>query len=167
MSMFVHLAPASKLDRIRRTGIRQSRRTLPRPSGVYAVPVTTNYYISHQWLRELRRAGQGGTIAGIYFGIPDDELVWLGHYGGGHRQCTATEAAAAFLHGEAVEGWEVIIPRAIQPGEIHRFKSLPQVIGWRYSPGAKGKRPFCGCSFCTKGLFGARRLRQRFGDGEN
>ena len=40
------------------------------------------------------------------------------------------------------EGWEVIIPRRIAAKEIQRVRSLPQVIGWRFFPGAKGKRPF-------------------------
>ena len=41
---------------------------------------------------------------------------------------------------------------------------LPQVVGWRYFPAAKGKPPFCTCKFCTRGEYGARRLRERLGD---
>jgi hypothetical protein len=64
-------------------------------------------------------------------------------------------------NGENLEGYEVTIPRRIERTEIHRAKVLPQVIGWRYYPGAHGKKP-CGCSFCQRGNYGARRLREEF-----
>jgi hypothetical protein len=57
----------------------------------------------------------------------------------------------------------VVIPRRIESGEIHRVRALPQVLGWRFSPDAKGKRPFCTCKYCTRGEFGARKLRARLG----
>ena len=163
MAMFVHFAPESVLARIRRRGIARSRRRARGqvPDGTYAVPVTRDFYISHQWLRELKRRS-GGTIAGVYFRIPDDELVWVGHYNQAHRQMTAVEAVAVFMSSESREGWEVIIPRRIEAREIHRTKALPQLLGWRYFPDAKGKPPFCPCEYCTRGDFGARRLRARF-----
>ena len=73
MATFVHLAPESAVDRIRRSGIRRSR-TRYGESGVYASPVMQSYFATHQWLRELKRFG-GRTIIGIYFRIPDDEVV--------------------------------------------------------------------------------------------
>jgi hypothetical protein len=54
----------------------------------------------------------------------------------------------------------VIVPRRIEAREIQRIRALPQVVGWRYHPGAKGTRP-CACSYCTRGDYGARRLRER------
>jgi hypothetical protein len=163
MAIFVHLTLETGLARIRRTGISRSRRKRGElPRGVFAVPVTRNFYISHQWLRELKRRN-GGTLIGIYFRIPDDELVWVGHYNQAHRPITAAEAVREFMAAEKREGWEVIIPRRIEINEIHRTKSLPQVLGWRYFPEAKGKPPFCTCEYCTRGDYGARRLRARFG----
>src|SRR5262245_53459588 len=51
MAMFVHLAPESRIALIRRNGIRRLRRAVGNlPGGVYAVPVTRNFYVSHQWL---------------------------------------------------------------------------------------------------------------------
>jgi hypothetical protein len=80
MAQFVHLTSESDLARIRRDGINRSRRTrLELPRGVFAVPITRNFFISHQWLRELKRCS-GGMVAGIYFRIPDDEPVLVGHY---------------------------------------------------------------------------------------
>jgi hypothetical protein len=163
MAMFVHLAPESRIALIRRNGIRRLRR--PRgdfPSGVFALPVTNNFYISHQWLRELKRRNQG-SIAGVYFRIPDDEQVWVGHYGQGHRWMSAAEAVKEFIAAKDAQGWEVIVPRRIEADEIHRVRRLPQVVGWRYSPSAKGKPPFCTCKFCIQSEYGARKLRERLG----
>jgi len=132
------------------------------PGGIFAVPVTRNFYVSHQWLRELKRRTQG-PIAGIYFRVPDDERVWVGHYNQGHQWMSASEAAGEFMVAEDAKGWQVIIPRRIEASEIHRIRQLPQVIGWRFSPSAKGKPPFCTCKFCIRGDYGASRLRERLG----
>lgn len=163
MAMFVHLAPESRTALIRRNGIRRLRRASGNlPGGVFAVPMTRNFYVSHQWLRELKRRNQG-RIAGIYFRIPDEEGVWVGHYNQAHRWMSASEAVAEFTAAQDAQGWEVIIPRRIEASEIHKIRSVPQVIGWRFFPSAKGKPPFCTCKFCTRGDFGARRLRERLG----
>jgi hypothetical protein len=163
MAMFVHLAPESRIALIRRNGIRRLRRaSADFPGGVFAVPVTRNFYVSHQWLRELKRRNQG-PIACVYFRIPDDERVWIGHYNQAHRWMSAAEAVAEFMAAEDANGWEVVIPRRIEASEIHKTRRVPQVIGWRFSPSAKGKPPFCTCKFCTRGDYGARRLRERLG----
>jgi hypothetical protein len=163
MPMFVHLAPESRVALIRRNGIGRLRKGIgERPDGLFAMPVTRNFYVSHQWLRELKRRGQG-VVAGIYFRISDSESVWVGHYGQAHRKMTAAEATAEFMAAENREGWEVIIPRRVEAKAIHRVRSLPQVVGWRYSPGAKGKPPVCTCRYCTRGEYGSARLRARLG----
>lgn len=160
MAMFVHLAKASDVPHIRRVGIRrQRRRSGDFPGGVFAVPLTNDFQISHQWLRELKR-WKHGPIAAVYLRIADDEPVWVGHYHRQHRWLTAAEAVAGFMKGDDVLGWEVVIPRRVSASEIHRTARLPQVIGWRYFPGSKGQRPFV-CACCTRGEYGARRLRQR------
>jgi hypothetical protein len=163
MPLFVHLAPESRVALIRRNGISRLRTASgERPGGVFAVPVTGDFYVSHQWLRELKRRGQG-AISGVYFRLSDEEPVWVGHYSLSHRQMTAAQAVAVFHAAEDRQGWEVVIPRRVGAREIHRVRSLPQVVGWRYSPGAKGKPPFCTCKYCTRGEYGARQLRERFG----
>lgn len=161
MPIFVHLAPESRTRQIRRNGIRHSRYALPQlPRGVFAVPVTANYYLSHQWLRELKRSGRGPIVA-VHFRIHDAERVWVGHYGNAHQEMAAAEAVSEFMSPDAREGWEVIIPRSIDAAEIHRVRFVRQVLGWRYFPTAKGQRPFCACKFCTRGMYGARKLRRR------
>jgi hypothetical protein len=161
MAMFVHLTTESRIPRIRRNGIARQR-TGTSIEGVYAVPVTRNFYASHQWLRELKRRNQG-PIAGIYFRVPDEQLVWVGHYGQARRCVTAAEAIAEFTKADDPLGWEVVVPRRIEATEIHKTRRLPQVIGWRFSPKAKGKPPFCTCKFCTRGDYGSATLRRRLG----
>ncbi|HEX4124549.1 MAG TPA: hypothetical protein VHY37_07460 [Tepidisphaeraceae bacterium] len=163
MAMFVHLAPESRVATIRRNGIARLRAAAGQtPKGVFAVPVTRNFYVSHQWLRELKRRSQG-TISAVYFRISDDQPVWVGHYGRAHRWLSAAAAVAEVSAAEDPLGWGVVIPRRIGAGEIHRTRNLSQVIGWRFHPKAKGKPPFCTCKFCTRGEYGAAKLRARLG----
>lgn len=126
------------------------------------MPVTRNFYASHQWLRELKRRN-GASISGVYFRIPDDHPVWIGHYGKLHQKMSVAEAISLFLDSDDPMGWEIIIPRRIEATEIRRIRQLPQVIGWRFSPKAKNKPPFCICKFCTRGDYGAAKLRKRLG----
>lgn len=160
--MFVHLTREDRVSRILRAGLGRLRRgTSTLPSGIYATPVTRNFYVSHQWLRELRRRGPS-PVAAIYFRIDDEEPVWVGHYGGRHQQMRAAEAVSTFLSADVKEGWEVLIPRRIGPQEIHRVRGLRQIVGWRYYPGAHGRKP-CACDFCTRGAIGGARIRRRLG----
>ena len=156
MAMFVHLTPEKNLKAILRSGItalrKKPRHRLPawgpfEHGGVYATPVTRNFYVSHQWLRELKRGGQR-TVCAVYFRIPDYEWVWVGHYNQNHRVMPAAEAAALMTSSESWEGYEVIIPRKVLRSEIHRTRQLPQVIGWRYMPGAH-KLSTCMCIVCN------------------
>jgi hypothetical protein len=163
MSMFVHLTPESRVALIRRDGLGRVRKgSGSRPGGLFAMPVTRDFFVTHQWLRELRRSGQGPMV-GVCFRLPDDEAVWVGRYNEVHRRSTAAQATAEFLGSGDRMGWEVIIPRRIAAGEIRRIRPLRQLVGWRFFPGAKGRPPFCTCKFCTRGEYGARRLRERLG----
>jgi hypothetical protein len=163
MALFVHLAPESQLERIRRNGISRMRRAVGSiPRGVFAAPVTSNFYVSHQWVRELKRRNKG-PIAGVYFRVPDEQQVYMGHYGQAHRWLSAAEAMAQFASADDPLGWEVVIPRRIEAKEIHRTRRLAQIFGWRFYPKAKGKPPFCTCKFCTRGEYGAAKLRKRLG----
>jgi hypothetical protein len=183
MPVFVHLTSHRNLASIRRGGIGAIKKRL-RTRGVYALPVTPNFQVSHQWLRELRRQG-GGTIFGVYFRIPDGEPVEIGHYDSLHLPTTAAEAVALMMSAEeqdpgaaraadkaskavregrklpaSPEGFEVIVPRVIAPSEILRVKALPQVVGWRYRPGANGSKP-CICMCCERGSYGVNKLLRR------
>jgi hypothetical protein len=155
--VLVHLTSQRNVARIRRRGIAMSLRGRRR-HGVYAMPVSPSFYLSHQWLRELRRGG-AGAIVGVYFRIADDERVEVGHYNSGHVAMTAAGAAGLIMAaGRDAEGYEVIIPRRISASEIRRVKALPQVVGWRYFPASKGKRP-CACLCCERGAYGIQKLQ--------
>ncbi len=164
MALFVHLAPEKETDSIRRGGIKPRRLKRPLAEGydriVFAMPITVDFYVSHQWLRELKRRGQR-TIVGVYFRIPDEQLVMVGHYNQNHQVLSASEAVGIVFNAEQTEGFEVIIPRKIEPTEIQKINSVPQVTGWRYYPGAKGKKP-CGCPYCTKGDINSKRIREAY-----
>ena len=68
----------------------------------------------------------------------------------------AAEAVAEFTAAEDPQGWEVVIPRRVEAGELHRVRHLPQVVGWRFFPESKGMPVFCTCRFCTRGEYGSR-----------
>jgi hypothetical protein len=155
MPLFVHLAPESAIKRIRRSGIRRLRKTPSGARALFAMPVTRNFYVSHQWLRELKRF-HSGPIFGIYFRVPDDEPVLAGRFNQPHQPMTAAQAAA-LVTGEATPGFEVLLARAILPSEIHRIRALPQTIGWRYYPESHGRKP-CPCVYCQRGEYGGRKI---------
>jgi hypothetical protein len=46
---------------------------------VWSFPVTPNYAVSHQWLRELKRE-DAKTLIAVVFRIDDDEPVFVRHY---------------------------------------------------------------------------------------
>lgn len=141
MAMFVHLAPASRVALIRRSGIRRVRRARDGfPGGVFAVPVTRNFYMSHQWLREMKRRNLG-PLVGVYFRIPDRERVWLGHYGRRHRWMSATEAAGVFARAEDSQGWEVVIPPRSSRRSCTASDRSRRWLGGasRHSPRASGR----------------------------
>jgi hypothetical protein len=155
MAMFVHLAPEKRAKAMVRSGIR-----LAKGRGVFAMPVTRNYFVSHQWLRELKRGGQK-TFVAVHFRIPDDQRVQVGHYGKAKVTVTAAEAAGLVMRAGDAEGYEVTIPRAIRPREIHAVRAVRQVVGWRYFPGAHTRRPCC-CPVCQpRGEIRSRKLRER------
>jgi hypothetical protein len=151
MATFVHLADAKNLKRIKSNGIRAGKK------GVFCAPVTRNFGVTHQWARELKRTGVKSLIC-VQFRIPDDEVVSLGKYNGEKVQLTAAEAIATVAVHTAPFGLEVICGRRILPREIMRMYPAPTIVGWRYYPEAKGKKPFCHCRFCNRGEIRAQRL---------
>ena len=167
MPLLVHLAAEKDVQRIRRGGIRCRSKGWNRLWGVFSMPVVPNFYVSHQWLRELKRRGQR-RICGVYFRIPDDEEVWVGHYienqSAHGLQLPCAEAVKLIERAESQLGYEIIVTRAIKAKEIKKVRHLPQVVGWRYAPDARS-RPICTCPICLpRGQIKSRRLRARFGD---
>jgi len=157
MPILVHIALEKDIGSIRRAGIRIGKYR----DGIYAMPVLKNFMVSHQWLRELKRSG-GRTLCAVHFRIPDGETVLMGHYSREQVQLTAAQAAHAIMHAADPLGMQIIVPRAIAPKEIHAIRSVPQVVGWRYFPGAHARRP-CGCPYCqSRGAIKSRKIREEF-----
>ena len=87
MPRFIHLAPESVVKRIRRNGIQPtnirwwgSRWHLPGTDRlVWSFPVTPNYAVSHQWLRELKRFG-AKTLVAVVFRIDECSRVTIARF---------------------------------------------------------------------------------------
>jgi hypothetical protein len=161
MATLVHLTSATRLRRILRAGIKPEATGFG-ASGVFAMPVTPNYVVSHQWTRELRKWGRGRIVA-VYFRVPDDEPVKVGRYNRPHEDMTAAQAVATLMRqGDDALGYEVIIPHGIPPQAITRTRLISSRVGWRHYPGAHSRRP-CGCPACvTRGEYNSRRLREKY-----
>jgi hypothetical protein len=151
MPRFIHLAPESVVKRIRRNGIQPTkirgwgrRWHLPGIDRlVWSFPVTPNYAVSHQWLRELKRWGVK-TLVAVVFRIDDDEVVFARHSRGIPREMSAAAAVGIiFSHPEPL-GYEVMIPRRIKPIEIVAVRHVAQKLGWRKIPGTQ-KASICPC----------------------
>lgn len=170
MANFIHIADEKNAKSIQRNGL-----LLPRWKphfaeteivryGIFALPVVSNFMITLQWVRELKRSGFNVAV-GVYFRIPDEEAVWAGAYNQPKQLVSAAKATAMLSESDAL-GFEVIIPRTIKPSEIRHVRAIPQGIGWRYFPQAKGKPPFCGCSYCQRGNIKSKRLQTQYKERE-
>ncbi|GAA2239600.1 hypothetical protein GCM10010232_28160 [Streptomyces amakusaensis] len=165
MAMFVHLTSAANAPRIRRSGIRAVGHGQGGARGVYCFPVLPSYTLTHQWLRELARFGSRGGLVAVHVRLDDEQRVLVGRYGDrlldAQAAVPASEAVRRIAALEDPRGWEVFVPRAVRPREIHRVRTAPQVSGWRFVPDAHGTRP-CTCFGCrVRGGYGSRRLRER------
>ncbi len=157
VNMLVHLTDEKNSRRIKRAGIVKGKGC----NGVYFMPVTQNYFISHQWLREIRRNG-ARVLVGVYFRLPSDERVWAGRYYEPHQHMSLGEAIRILETSSEQLGYEMFVERKIKPSEIVRIRCLPQKIGWRYQPHAHGKTP-CPCPICLpRGDIRSRSIRERY-----
>ncbi len=154
MPTLVHLADEKKAKMILKSGLKPGKYT-----GIYCMPVLQNFYVTHQWLRELKSSGVK-TIVGIYFKIDPSEMVYAGKYGEKHKHITLGKAIADIMSLEDPLGYELIIDRKIESKEISRIKQLPQTVGWRYMPDSHNRKP-CICEFCLRGTIKGARLRKK------
>ena len=169
MPRFIHLAPDSVVKRIRRNGIQPTsirgwgpRWRLPGTDRlVWSFPVTPNYTVSHQWLRELKRGG-ARTLAAVVFRIDDDEAVFARHYSENPREMSAAAAVGIILSHPEPLGYEVMIPRRIRPSEIVAVGHVAQKLGWRRIPGTQ-EALICTCPMCVPpGTVKSARRRAQF-----
>jgi hypothetical protein len=144
MSLLVHLTAEKNVAAIRRSGIKPGRWF----GKIFAMPMLQNFFVTHQWLRELRRRGQR-SYCGIYFRVPDNEIVWFGHYNSDHVEISAAAAVGIIMKAKDPLGMQIVVERRIAVKEIVKIRPLSQVIGWRYFPRAHGKE-LCLCPCCIR-----------------
>ncbi|MFP5288618.1 MAG: HEAT repeat domain-containing protein [Thermoanaerobaculia bacterium] len=156
MPTLVHITNEKNAARIERSGIAASKWR----GVVYFMPVLQDHFISHQWLRELKRRG-ARVLVGVYFRLPSSETVWIGKYDEPHRQVPLGEAIGILRSLPDPLGFEMFVERKIEPREIVKVRHLPQKIGWRYKPRAHGTKP-CGCSACQRGRYGSRKIQDSY-----
>jgi hypothetical protein len=158
MVMLVHVTAATLEPKIMRSGLRAAY-------GVYAFPVLPSHTLTHQWTREIMKWKRQPMI-GVYFRIPDDEVVSFGRYGAVQRTLPAARAVGEIREESDPRGFQVIINRTIRPKDVTRITPLRGVLGWRHKPDAHGRKP-CGCPGCVAtGEPGGRKLRLRYERGE-
>jgi len=174
MPRFIHLAPEPLIRRIRRNGIQPTsirgwgpRWHLPGVDRlVWSFPVTPNYAVSHQWLRELKREG-AKTLIAVVFRIDDDEPVFVRHHREVPRAMTAAAAVGIILSQPEPLGYEVMIPRRIKPSEIVAVRHVAQKLRWRTIPGTQ-KAPICSCPVCVPpGTVKSARRRVHFEEAQD
>jgi hypothetical protein len=157
MASFLHLTDDKLAARLVRLGIRPQKTSIKGTKGVYCTPVSRDHFRSHQWIRELKRTGVK-SIHCIQFKVPDSTWVYIGRYNQEHLRMTASESVQTFnMHSEGL-GLEIIIPCRIEAKWITHSYIPAQLIGWRYYPEAKGKKPFCHCRYCNRGQIRASRI---------
>ena len=156
MAVFIHLTDEKYLKRILANGISFSK-IKSEIRGIYCFPVLKDFYLTHQWSRELKRRGIRSFVC-IQFKINDDENVLVGKYNGDHLTMSASQSIGTILEHIDPMGLEIIVKRKIKRNEITRIYAAPKLIGWRYYPSAKGKKPFCHCKYCNRGEIRANRL---------
>jgi hypothetical protein len=159
MAVLVHLMPEKLAASAVRNGLRRG------DHGLFCMPVLPNYFVSHQWMRELKRGRGQRTFVAVSFRVRADERVRVGHYNQRHLRTTVGKAIADIMRAEDARGWEMILDRSIAPKEILSVRPVAKVVGWRYLPGAHD-RPPCGCDYCQRGLYGGGKLRRRFNERE-
>jgi hypothetical protein len=155
MPLLVHITAEKNVKGMMRAGIKQGQ------AGVYCMLVLQDYFISYQWLREMKRHRPGRLVA-VYFRINSQEMVGVGHYSARPQLVTLAEAIHTIMTAADPQGSQIIIPRSIAPQEIHKVRHLRQTVGWRYMPYAHGKL-FCTCPSCIpRGQIKGRKLREYY-----
>jgi hypothetical protein len=91
--------------------------------------------------------------------------VYIRKLGGAHKRKALPDAIKEIWDAEDKSGYELVLDNKVEPGNIIAIKSLPQHIGWRYSPNSHGTKP-CNCEFCLRGQINGRKTKRRLDEKE-
>ena len=162
MAQLVHITSEESGKKILRGGINK------RYNGgfVYFMPVMQDFYVSHQWARELKRGGIK-CFSAVYFTLPDDEIVWHGKYNVNHSQDKLSVAIGKFKLEIDQMGYEFYVGQRIDQADIKKVIGIPRPMGWRYYPSSHNKKP-CFCPACLRfGEYGSSKNRKAWNDNNN
>src|SRR5580765_8966926 len=115
MAVLVHLAPEKARASIERNGVKSSPAFGRWPKGVYAMPVLPDYFVSHQWMRELKRSG-ARTFLGARFRLPAREEVYVGHFSSEPLVLPLSRAFRIIMAAPDARGYQILVPRSIRAG---------------------------------------------------
>lgn len=153
MPTLVHLAPEPLRRRIERSGLRGRGWSMPvggervwLEEAVFAMPVSADFWTTHQWLRELRRRSRN-RLVGVYFRLPSETVVYVGRFGQEHRAVPLRVAVAAVR--ESPAGAEIVIPGCVGVSAIRDVRALRQDVGWVETPEARSHYD-CMCRMCLR-----------------
>ena len=108
MAQFIHLFDESDAASIKRGGIRVEKTKWRKLNGVFLFPLTENFVIAHQWMRELRRR-RGQALLAARIRLKDTERVLLGKYNEDHIETTAARALGIVRQHHDPMGLQVIL----------------------------------------------------------
>jgi hypothetical protein len=125
------------------------------PHVLFAMPMTPDFGLTYQWMRELRRWHDERLIA-VHLRLPSEEEVLVGRYNQRHIRMPLGEAIRRLLR--APEGNEIVVLRPVRAKEVARIQEVTQRVGWIETPEQHGKSD-CLCPACLP--HGARDLMRR------
>jgi hypothetical protein len=161
MAVFVHFTDENNKSSIMKNGLKiENIHYEDIKTGLFCMPVISDFYATHQWVREIRQYYSGNNIVAVYFKIPDDEIIFCGKYNEKRVKAKSTEAHKIFISLEDKMGFQAIIPRKVKRNEITRIKNIPQITGWRYFPKSHEKKRCLCPDFLTKGSYNSNNIKK-------
>jgi hypothetical protein len=159
MTLLVHITSQEIARKISKNGINKGVTN----GFVYFMPISFSHYISHQWMRELKRSGIKNFSA-VYFKLNDDAMVWHGYYNANHENEPLSIAVGKFMRLADQQGYEFYVSGRINKGSITKISNIKKIMGWRYHPKAHGIKP-CNCPACLmRGEYSSAKRRKAWND---
>jgi hypothetical protein len=157
MPRLVHLTRASNIRAIQRAGIRgepssvlvDPTRSVCIERAVFAMPLVSDFAVTYQWLRELRR-WHGQRMVAVHIRLPSTEEVLVGQYNAIHERRSLGQAIRRLL--DEPTGSEIVVPRSVRRREVTVIREVTQLVGWTEQPTQPGATSMdeCVCQVCLR-----------------